>query len=167
MDGPSVQRSIKRKKNFFNFLIIQASLRRMDPTAGSPSIKQLAPRVREFLEKTMEKLKHDHPWRRNMQYELCVACTSCSKGKCETWKVADGTDDSLHLIEAHDGNPVCRKSTNSKPKICGIHLWFSSPVNKVMANISSFVLCPVRNSTIFCFLFYFYFFGMNKLSMYG
>ena len=98
----------------------------------------------------MEKLKHDHPWRRNMEYELCVACTSCSQGKCETRKVTDGTDDSLHLIEVCDGNPVCRKSIKSKPKIRGIHLWFSSPVNKVMAN-SSFVLCPVRNSTIYYF----------------
>ena len=124
-----------------------------NPEAASLSIEQFPPSVRDFLVKTMEELKCTHYWRRNMQYQLCVACTSCSQGECETQKVTDGTDDSLHLIKACDGNPVCEKAVGKKanPTIHGIDLWFSStkPVNKVMANSSNLSLWTVHNSIIF------------------
>ena len=126
---------------------------RKNPEAASPSIEQFPPSVREFLVETMEELKRNHYWRRNMQYELCVACTSCLQGECETKKVTDCTDDCLHLIKACHGNPVCEKSVGRKanPTIHGIHLWFplTKPVNTVMANSSNLSLWPVHDSIIF------------------
>ena len=139
-----------KKRNFDT--LIQASLMRITNGSASPSIEQFPPSVREFLVKTMEKLKEDHPWRRNMQYELCVACTSCSQGKCETQKVTDCTDDCIHFIKVCDGNPVCEKALGkkAKPAIRGIHHWFPStkPTNKVMANSSNLSLWSVHDSII-------------------
>ena len=124
---------------------------------GGSSIEEMAPQARKFVVKTMEDLKRERYWLRHTKYELCVACTPCSR-KCTRHvdtPCADD-DDCLHLIPVDDGNPECIDTLGPMPDIPGFHPWFPStkPPSKVIADSSFLVVVYLYSSFYLSFFLY-------------
>ncbi|KAL9961854.1 hypothetical protein ACROYT_G030882 [Oculina patagonica] len=108
---------------------IKVILRRISasdpPTTASATV---ASDVRTFLEETLQEMKRELSWLRNLKYELCVACAHCLKrtDQCANHRsVLCAHDDCLHLLPlSSDGQMVCRMSFDNEPmEICGLKQW--------------------------------------------
>ncbi|XP_022810285.1 uncharacterized protein LOC111347291 [Stylophora pistillata] len=83
---------------------------------GENSAK-LATVVREFIEDTLKNLSQELPYRRGLQYRLCVACPSCHQGAEEPRfacsdhvKTTCTHEECFHLVDANEGQAeLCKR----------------------------------------------------------
>lgn len=89
----------------------------------------LAAQVRERLESILCSLSRDFACLRNMRYEFCVICPSCSHSSkaCTKHKVQSCThSDCVHFLPiSHDGKLICRKTfgARSRVEVSGLKEW--------------------------------------------
>ena len=136
----------------------------LQSNAGGFSIEEMAPQVREFVVKTMEDLKRTRHWLRHTKYELCVACTLCSR---ECTRHVDtpcsDDDDCLHLIPVQDGYPGCNKTLEPMSEIPGFHPWFPSTKRRktVIADRSFLMMVYLQSLSFFLSFFFVYLFMID------
>ncbi len=112
------------RKRFIKF-ILRLKSASAPPTTASATV---ASDVRAFLEDTLQEMKRELSWLRNLKYELCVACAHCLErtDQCANHgSVSCAHDDCLHLLPlSSDGQMVCRVSFGNEPmEICGSEQW--------------------------------------------
>ena len=89
----------------------------------------LAAQVRERLESILCSLSRDFACLRNMRYEFCVICPSCSHSSkaCTKHKVQSCThSDCVHFLPiSDDGKLICRKTfgARSRVEVSGLEEW--------------------------------------------
>ena len=114
-----------------SFIQVILQKKETDPaTADEPDIS-LAARVREHLESILRNLSRDFACLRNMCYEFCVACPSCSdpNKKCSKHKVqACPLVECIHFLPIpNEGKLICNKSFGARSrvevKIPGLEEW--------------------------------------------
>ena len=117
----------------------------------------------------MEDLKRTRHWLRHTKYELCVACTPCSR-ECRRHvdTPCSDDDDCLHLIPVQDGLPGCNKTLEPMSDNPGFHPWFPSTKRrkKVIADRSFLMMIYLQSLSFFLsfFLFFLYLFMIDQYS---
>ncbi len=108
------------RKRFIKVILRRNSASAPPPTASAT----VASEVRAFLEGTLQAMKRELSWLRNLKYELCVACAHCLKSTVQCANHSTH-DDCLHLLPlSSDGQMVCRMSFDNEPmEICGLKQW--------------------------------------------
>lgn len=119
-----------------SFVQVILQKKEIDPvTADEPDIG-LAARVRERLESILRNLSRDFACLRNMCYEFCVACPSCSDPKktCPKHKVqACALGECIHFLPiSNEGKLICKKSfgARSRVEVPGLEEWRGLPRKK-------------------------------------
>ena len=111
---------------------IKIMLKQRNPgLAGQPSTTtSTAVDVRTFLMVTLQDMSRDLSWLRNLQYELCVACSHClqSREKCKTHGSGSCThEDCLHLLKVPKEVLICPKSLSEETvQVRGLEKWFQA-----------------------------------------
>ncbi|KAL9972489.1 hypothetical protein ACROYT_G018801 [Oculina patagonica] len=132
------------KRTIYNLILIcKKRFIKVILKQGSPSVAPLftatAEIVREvpvFLEDTLQDLSHELSWLRNLRYELCVACTNCSKRAEECVKhrsISCAHEDCLHLLQVlPEEQLICPKSFgNETVNVRGLEKWFGAHKTEV------------------------------------
>ena len=94
--------------------------------------RELAILVRTFLEETVQDLRRELPWLRNMKCDFCVACPCCLRKEemCSDHNVVScDHKDCLCLLKVlEEGHPShCPSSLDLKvPKVFGLEKWFAA-----------------------------------------
>ena len=132
------------KQTFFDLVLISKKrfikvILRRNPQAAALSTTDSATKAREvrgFIEETLKVMSRELSWLRNLQYELCVACTHCleSPEQCSKHKsVRCADDDCLHLLPILPEEQLyCRMNFGVEPiRICGLEKWLLIDENEV------------------------------------
>ena len=120
------------RKRFFKVIL----RRRPGPGPSKTDSATMARQVRVFLENALKVMSRELSWLRNLQYELCVACSHCleSRNKCSRHgSVCCAEDDCLHLLQLLPEEQLdCEMYFGDEPlKICGLEKWFLVGGNEV------------------------------------
>ncbi len=120
------------RKRFIK-VILRRNSASAPPTTASAIV---ASDFRAFLEDTLQEMKRELSWLRNLKYELCVACPHCLKStdQCANHRsFSCAHDDCLNLLPlSSDGQMVCRKRFDNEPMaICGLEQWLLVHKTKV------------------------------------
>ena len=105
----------------------------------------LAAQVRERLESILRSLSRDFACLRNMCYEFCVVCPSCSDPNkaCAKHRVQSCTQsDCIHFLSiSNEGKLICTKTfgARSRVEVPGLEEWRGS-AKKVIANFMQCVI---------------------------
>ena len=106
-------------------------------TKESDNGNGLAARVREQLESILSSLSRDFACLRNMCYEFCVACPSCSAKACAKDKTQSyGHRECIHFLPiSNDGKLICTKTFGARSRldVPGLDEWRGS-TKKVIWN---------------------------------
>ena len=124
------------KQTIFDLILIcgkrfiKVMLKQRNPDlAGQPSsTTSTAVEVRTFLMATLQDMSRDLSWLRNLQYNLCVACSCClqSGEKCiKHGSVCSTYEDCLHLLQVPEEVLICPKSLSEETvQVHGLEKWF-------------------------------------------
>lgn len=117
---------------------IKIILKQRNPSSAPPftASEEMARDVRVLLEDTLQDLSRELSWLRNLRYELCVACTVCSKQseKCiKHREVCCAHDDCLHLLRVlPEEELICPKSFSDEIiEVPGLEKWFEGHKKEV------------------------------------
>ena len=116
---------------------LKVVLRRLKPEPAVPPQDSTAVLVRARLEAILSDLSRDYACLRNMRYEQCVACPSCSAGSraCAVHRVPScAHDDCMHLLPvSRDGQMICTRTYDerSRTEISGLEKWYREDVEEV------------------------------------
>ena len=103
-----------------------------DPTKADAEDIGLATRVRECLESILRSLSRDFACLRNMCYEFCVACPSCSDPNklCAKHRIQSCPhSDCIHFLPiSNEGKLICTKTfgARSRVEVPGLEEWRGS-----------------------------------------
>ena len=92
---------------------------------------KMANEVRTFLDVSLRSLASELSWLRNLQFELCVACSQCLQNgeKCNKHKTASCShDDCLPLLPVHpEEELICTKIHSGEAiHVNGLEKWFKA-----------------------------------------
>ena len=98
---------------------------------------EIAPQVREFVERCLHDLSQDLPYMKGLLYQLCVKCPYCQqeKTKCKNHKQGSCThEDYIHLLELNQDKPlICEESFGDEYlTVPGQEKWFFQRPNQVI-----------------------------------
>ena len=111
-------------------------LRRPQPRPASAARDVTAARARCCLETILSDLSRDYSSLRNVRYEICVACPSCTNGSqmCTTHRQRScPREDCMHLLPvSRDGRMVCTRTFDerSRAEISGLEEWYREEVRE-------------------------------------
>ena len=96
---------------------------------------EMAIKVRNFIERTLDEFSRDLSYLSNLRYELSVVCTHCQQRESDL----DGLmscchdDDRLHLLQVSSGEELsCKENFSDETvKVPGWEMWFEVPHTQV------------------------------------
>ncbi|XP_074621215.1 uncharacterized protein LOC141879799 isoform X2 [Acropora palmata] len=97
---------------------------------------EMAIKVRNFIERTLDEFSRDLSYLSNLRYELSVVCTHCQQRESDL----DGLmscchdDDRLHLLQVRPGEElICMENFSDETvKVPGWEMWFEVPHTQTM-----------------------------------
>lgn len=124
---------------------IKVVLTEIKPSSGSSccTSKDLEPwDVRAFLDDTLGGMSQELPWLRNLEFEWCVACTSCQCAKHRS--VCCPHEECLHLHKVDFLQTtimiICEKSLKDETiKVSGLDKWFPASKESEVKILLSFL----------------------------
>jgi len=112
-----------------SFVKVVLQKKETDPATADEDDVGLAAKVRERLESILRSLSRDFACLRNMCYEFCVACPSCSDPNktCAKHRIQSCTQsDCIHFLPMpNEGKLICKKTfgARSRVEISGLEEW--------------------------------------------
>ena len=116
---------------------IKIVLKTMNPSScksqSMNASNDMAKKVRNFIERTLDGFSRDLSWLSNLRYELSVVCTYCLESTRDLHKKTScDEDDSLHLLRVRRGKElICLKNFCNETVSPGWEMWFEVPHTQV------------------------------------